>query len=78
LDSIGTGIGGATTKSGGEHAAGRTGDVMTDTIRSEQRGFHWVAWLASGQDGKPADSVLMVGKTREEAEARLKALAESR
>ena len=51
---------------------------MTDTIRSEQRGFHWVAWLASGQDGKPADSVLMVGKTREEAETRLKALAESR
>ena len=48
---------------------------MSETIRSEERGFHWVAWLASGQDDKPADYVLMVGKTREEAEARLKALA---
>jgi len=51
---------------------------MSETIRSEERGFHWVAWRASGQDDKPADYVLMVGKTREEAEARLKALAESR
>ena len=78
MDSIGTGIGGATIKSGGEGAAALTGDVMSETIRSEERGFHWVAWLASGQDDKPADYVLLVGKTREEAEARLKALAASR
>jgi hypothetical protein len=48
---------------------------MSGEIRSEERGFHWVAWVASdGQPERPAGSVLMVGLTKEEAEARARAL----
>jgi hypothetical protein len=39
------------------------------TVRSEDRGFHWVAWIASA-DGRPAVPALFVGLTREEAEER--------
>lgn len=39
-------------------------------IRSELHGGHWVAWVARTPDGKPDQSVLVVGRTREEAEAR--------
>jgi hypothetical protein len=38
-------------------------------IRSEARGPHWIAWV-SGENGKPRGSVVLVGQTREEAEAR--------
>jgi hypothetical protein len=38
-------------------------------IRSEQRGPHWIAWVADAH-GKPAGSVILVGRSREEAEAR--------
>jgi predicted RNase H-like HicB family nuclease len=38
-------------------------------IQSEERGNHWVAWVA-GADGKPERSVVLVGETREEAEER--------
>lgn len=44
-------------------------------IRSEAHGPHWVAWIV-GADGKPRDAVLLVGETRQEAEARARALAE--
>jgi len=43
---------------------------MSIEIRSEERGFHWVAWVASAKGDKPAGAVLMVGKTRDEAETR--------
>ena len=39
-------------------------------IRSEARGGHWVAWVVRTPDGKPDKSVLVVGRTREEAESR--------
>ena len=39
------------------------------TIRSEQRGPHWIAWV-SDENGKPRGSVVLVGQTREEAEGR--------
>ncbi len=42
-------------------------------MHSELRGSHWVAWLTEGSDAHPVQSVLMVGQSREEAEARLKA-----
>ena len=45
-------------------------------IRSEARGPHWVAWLAKGADGKPERSVLLVGQTQSEAEARARGWAE--
>jgi hypothetical protein len=38
-------------------------------IRSEARGPHWVAWVPDA-DGKPENSVVLVGETREEAERR--------
>ena len=41
-------------------------------IRSEQRAFHWVAWVARPGETKPADSLLMVGRTQEEAESRVR------
>jgi hypothetical protein len=39
-------------------------------IRSEERGPHWIAWLAGDDDGKPVNAVVLVGETRQEAEAR--------
>ena len=44
-------------------------------VRSEPRGGHWVAWVADA-NGKPEQSVVLVGQTREEAEDRAKAWAE--
>jgi hypothetical protein len=38
-------------------------------VRSEQRGPHWVAWIANAA-GKPAGSVVLVGRNRKEAEER--------
>jgi hypothetical protein len=49
------------------------GDRGGDAIRSERRGFHWVAWRAAPGTEGPADGLLMVGQTQEEAEARLSA-----
>ncbi len=44
-------------------------------IHSEARGPHWVAWLAQpGQPG-PYRSVLHVGASKEEAEARARSWA---
>jgi hypothetical protein len=53
---------------------------MTDhnsgaAIHSEARGPHWVAWV-SGADGKPERSVVLVGRTRKEAEDRARRWAE--
>ena len=38
-------------------------------IRSEARGPHWVAWVADA-NGKPENSVVLVGETQKEAEER--------
>lgn len=47
--------------------------LTTFEIHSEARGPHWVAWLTEpGQKG-PYHSVLLVGASKEEAEARAKA-----
>ena len=45
-------------------------------VRSEARGPHWVAWIPDAT-GKPSGSVVLVGKTREEAEKRARQWAES-
>jgi hypothetical protein len=48
--------------------SGQTG--TTFEIHSEARGPHWVAWLSEpGQKG-PYQSILLVGASRKEAEAR--------
>lgn len=43
---------------------------MTFEIRSEARGPHWIAWAATRTDPKPWRSVVLVGQTQKEAEAR--------
>lgn len=46
-------------------------------IRSEARGPHWVAWVADA-NGKPVNSVVLVGETQEEAEERARKWAAQR
>jgi len=46
-------------------------------IHSEAHGPHWIAWLARSGDDKPERSVVLVGETREEAEARARQWAET-
>jgi hypothetical protein len=41
-------------------------------IRSEVRGFHAVAWVAAASTPAPSAGVLVVGRTLEEAENRLR------
>jgi hypothetical protein len=49
--------------------------LTTFEVHSEARGPHWVAWITQpGQQG-PYHSVLHVGASREEAEARARAWA---
>jgi len=50
----------------------------TFEIRSEAHGPHWVAWLARTADGTPEQSVLLVGQTQAEAEARARKWGERR
>jgi hypothetical protein len=45
-------------------------------IHSEARGPHWIAWVSRDGSGKPDRSVVLVGATREEAEARAREWAE--
>lgn len=42
---------------------------MQYEITSEPSGGHWVAWLTAEGGAKPAGSAILVGQTREEAEA---------
>ena len=44
----------------------------TYEIHSEPRGPHWIAWVSRDGSGKPDRSVVLVGETREEAEANAK------
>jgi hypothetical protein len=46
-------------------------------IHSAERGPHWIAWVARPGSQQPDRSVVIVGETREEAEARARAWAES-
>lgn len=46
-------------------------------IHSEAHGPHWIAWVSRGSTETPARPVVLVGQTREEAEARARAWAEA-
>jgi hypothetical protein len=48
----------------------------TFEIRSEPHGPHWVAWIARAADAPPEHSILIVGETQSEAEARARKWAE--
>jgi len=43
--------------------------TATGNVHSEERGPHWVAWIVDAA-GKPAGSVVLVGRNRKEAEER--------
>jgi len=62
------------------HAMAQTVTTSQGTfeIRSEAHGPHWVAWLASTSSAAPDRSVLLVGQTQAEAEARARLWAERR
>ena len=47
-------------------------------VKSEQRGGHWVAWVVRTPDGKPEGAILLVGRTRKEAEARVRDWADGK
>ena len=47
-----------------------------DSVRSEPRGPHWVAWVAD-PTGKPVGSVVLVGRNQKEAEARARRWADA-
>jgi hypothetical protein len=39
-------------------------------IHSQGRGPHWIAWISRNGDGKPDRSIVLVGASQAEAEAR--------
>jgi hypothetical protein len=46
-------------------------------VRSEPRGPHWIAWIVRPGSDKPDRSIVFVGATQQDAEARARAFAES-
>jgi len=46
-------------------------------VHSEARGPHWIAWVCRDGSAKPDRSVVLIGATREEAEARARQWADS-
>jgi hypothetical protein len=45
-------------------------------LHAEARGPHWIAWISRDGSGKPERSVILVGETREKAEANARRWAE--
>jgi hypothetical protein len=46
-------------------------------VHSEQHDSHWVAWVTKAGEQKPHRSVLVVGPSQKEAEARARQWAET-
>ena len=44
-------------------------------VHTEARGPHWVAWITREGEEKPHQSVILIARTREEAEERARAFA---
>jgi len=44
-------------------------------VHSEARGPHWIAWISRDGSGKPDRSIVIVARTREEAESRARDFA---
>jgi hypothetical protein len=45
-------------------------------IHTQARGPHWIAWVSRDGSGKPHRSVILVGETKEKAEANAERWAE--
>jgi hypothetical protein len=50
--------------------------MVSFQVFSEARGPHWIAWISQDGGGKPHQSVILIARTQEEAEARARAWAE--
>ena len=50
---------------------------MQYEIKSEPSGGHWVAWLTAAGGAQRAGAAILVGRTREEAEANAQQWADS-
>ena len=48
----------------------------TYQIQSQARGPHWIAWVSRDATGKPDQSVVVIGETKEEAEENARRWAE--
>ena len=46
-------------------------------IRTEARGPHWIGWVVRPGSDQPDRAVILIGKTREKAEARSKVWIDS-
>lgn len=44
-------------------------------VHTEAHGPHWIAWITREGENKPHRSVILIARTREEAEARGRAWA---
>lgn len=49
--------------------------TVSAAVQSEAHGPHWVAWVPD-ENGKPKGSVVLVGQTQDEAEARAREWAQ--
>jgi hypothetical protein len=49
----------------------------SDEVRSAARGPHWIAWIQRAGSDQPDRSIVVVGATQQEAEARARAWAAS-
>ena len=47
-------------------------------VRSEAKGAHWIAWVVRAGEDSPDGAVVLVGQTKEDAEARARQWAERR
>ena len=58
---------------------GQAVTISTGTfeIHSEAHGPHWIAWLTRAGNGKPEQSIVLIGETREEAESRARQWAQT-
>ena len=45
-------------------------------IHSEARGPHWIAWVSRDGSGKPEHGIILVGESRDKAEANARRWAE--
>ncbi|MFB3853409.1 MAG: hypothetical protein ACE148_06245 [Vicinamibacterales bacterium] len=53
-----------------------TDRTSTLEVHSRASGSHWIAWVTKSGNPSPVKSVIVVGRTREEAEARVRSWAE--
>ena len=49
------------------------GSPVSYEIHTEARGPHWISWISLPGSNKPERSIILIGKTREEAELRARA-----